>query len=175
MSIENTIIGLKKLLGDRISDTKSIRRQYGQNETYYPESLPDAVAYPNDEKEVSEILSLCNRNFCPVVPWGTGTSLEGNSIPIAGGITLSFENMNNVVRINSDDMDIVVQPGITREEVNNALKNHGLFFPVDPGANASIGGMAATRANESEGQRQQIARGKWLVGMWLVGKWLVGR
>ncbi len=158
MSIENTIIELKKLLGDRISDTKAIRKQYGQNETYYPESLPDAVAYPKNEDEVSEILSLCNRNLCPVVPWGTGTSLEGNSIPIAGGITLSFENMNRVVKINPDDMDIVVQPGITREEVNNALKNYGLFFPVDPGANASIGGMAATRASGTTAVRYGTMR-----------------
>ena len=93
MSIENAISQLKNLMGDRLSLSMSERRQYGQNETYYKEMLPDAVAYPKDEKEVSEILQICNNNKCPVIAWGTGTSLEGNSIPINGGLTLSFENM----------------------------------------------------------------------------------
>ena len=97
------------------------RKQYGQNETYYPESLPDAVVYPKDEQEVSDILSLCNTNLCPVVPWGTGTSLEGNSVPIAGGITLSFEN-NQTYNINfdvSNSLSSVV--GGTDEPVNGML------------------------------------------------------
>ena len=88
MSIENAISQLKNLMGDRLSLSMSERRQYGQNETYYKEMLPDAVAYPKDEKEVSEILQVCNNNKCPIIPWGTGTSLEGNSIPVNGGITL---------------------------------------------------------------------------------------
>jgi D-lactate dehydrogenase (cytochrome) len=147
MSIENAISELKNLMKDRITVSASVRTQYGQNETYYKETLPDAVAYPKNEHEVSEILQICNRNKCPIVPWGTGTSLEGNSIPINGGLTLSFENMKSVVRVNPEDMDVTVQPGITREELNQYLKEFGLFFPVDPGANASIGGMAATRAS----------------------------
>ena len=109
--------------------------------------LPDAVAYPKDELEVSEILQICNNNNCPIIPWGTGTSLEGNSIPVIGGITLSFEKMKSILNVNPDDMDVTVQPGITREELNISLKEFGLFFPVEPGANASIGGMAATRAS----------------------------
>ena len=80
-------------MGDRLSLSMSGRRQYGQNETYYKEMLPDAVAYPKDENEVSEILQVCNNSKCPIIPWGTGTSLEGNSIPLNGGVTLSFENM----------------------------------------------------------------------------------
>ena len=147
MSIENAISQLKNFMGDRLNVSASGRSQYGQNETYYKEMLPDAVAHPKDEQEVSEILKICNDNKCPVIPWGTGTSLEGNSIPVNGGITLSFENMKSILNINSDDMDVTVQPGITREELNVYLKEFGLFFPVDPGANASIGGMAATRAS----------------------------
>ena len=147
MSIENAISQLKTLMGDRLTVSVSGRKQYGQNETYYKEMLPDAVAYPKDEKEVSEILQICNNNMCPIIPWGTGTSLEGNSIPVNGGVTLSFENMKSILNINSDDMDVTVQPGLTREELNLYLKEYGLFFPVDPGANASIGGMAATRAS----------------------------
>ena len=147
MSIENAISELKTLVGDRLCISTSERKQYGQNETYYKEMLPDAVAYPKDEKEVSEILEVCNKYKCPVIPWGTGTSLEGNSIPINGGVTLSFENMKKILNVNPDDMDVTVQPGITREELNINLKEFGLFFPVDPGANASIGGMAATRAS----------------------------
>ena len=147
MSIENAINQLKTLMEDRLSVSVTERKQYGQSETYYEEVLPDAVAYPKDEKEVSEILQICNNNKCPVIAWGTGTSLEGNSIPINGGLTLSFENMNSILNISSDDMDVTVQPGITREELNLHLKDFGLFFPVDPGANASIGGMAATRAS----------------------------
>ena len=147
MSIENAINQLKTLMEDRLTISISERKQYGQNETYYKEILPDAVAYPKDENEVSEILQICNENKCPIIPWGTGTSLEGNSIPVNGGITLSFENMKSILNVNPDDMDVTVQPGITREELNISLKEFGLFFPVDPGANASIGGMAATRAS----------------------------
>ena len=147
MSIENAINQLKTLMEDRLTISISERKQYGQNETYYKEILPDAVAYPKDENEVSEILQICNDNKCPIIPWGTGTSLEGNSIPINGGVTLSFENMKSILNVNPDDMDVTVQPGITREELNISLKEFGLFFPVDPGANASIGGMAATRAS----------------------------
>ena len=115
-------------MGDRLSLSMSERRQYGQNETYYKEMLPDAVAYPKDEKEVSEILQVCNNNKCPIIPWGTGTSLEGNSIPVNGGITLSFENMKSILNINADDMDVTVQPGITREELNVYLKELAYFF-----------------------------------------------
>jgi len=147
MSIENAIGELKTLMGDRLCISAAERKQYGQNETYYKEMLPDAVAYPKDEKEVSEVMEICNKHKCPVIPWGTGTSLEGNSIPVNGGVTLSFENMKKILNVSPDDMDVTVQPGITREELNINLKEFGLFFPVDPGANASIGGMAATRAS----------------------------
>ena len=112
MSIENAIGELKTLMGDRLCISAAERKQYGQNETYYKEMLPDAVAYPKDEKEVSEVMEICNKHKCPVIPWGTGTSLEGNSIPVNGGITLSFENMKSILNVNPDDMDVTVQPGI---------------------------------------------------------------
>ena len=114
MSIENAISELKTLMGERLCISAAERKQYGQNETYYKEMLPDAVAYPKDEKEVSEVMEICNKHKCPVIPWGTGTSLEGNSITVNGGVTLSYENMKSILNVNPDDMDVTVQPGITR-------------------------------------------------------------
>jgi D-lactate dehydrogenase (cytochrome) len=105
------------------------------------------VAFPNDTAEVSAIVKICHAHGCPVVPWGVGTSLEGHALAIRGGITISMTNMNKLLEVAAEDLLAVVQPGITREEVNTELRATGLFFPIDPGANASIGGMTATRAS----------------------------
>ena len=115
--------------------------------TYFPEILPDAVAFVNSTEEVSNIALICNEEECPIVAWGTGTSLEGNALAQRGGISINMMNMNKILKVNSEDMDVVIQPGVTREDLNSFLKDKGLFFPVDPGANASLGGMAATRAS----------------------------
>jgi len=141
------ITELKALLGDRLSTTTAVLDLHGQNEAHFPFSPPDAVAFPNNTGEVSEIAKICHKHGCPIVPWGVGTSLEGHALPIRGGLTVNFANMNKVLKIYNEDLNVVVQPGVTREDLNTELRATGLFFPIDPGANASLGGMTATRAS----------------------------
>ena len=147
MTIETAIAALMPLLGDRLSTAAAILQQHGENEAYHPVTPPDAVAFPIDTQEVSEIVKTCATHGCPVVAYGTGTSLEGHQLAVQGGISLDMSRMNAVLQVHSEDMDVVVQPGVTREQLNEDLRATGLFFPVDPGANASLGGMAATRAS----------------------------
>ncbi|NOR62667.1 MAG: FAD-binding protein [Rhodobacteraceae bacterium] len=147
MTIETAIEALRDLLGDRISTAGAILQQHGENEAYHPVTPPDAVAFPLNTAEVSEIVEICAAHGCPVVAYGTGTSLEGHQLAVEGGISLDMNRMNAVLAVHDEDMDVVVQPGVTREQLNDDLRATGLFFPVDPGANASLGGMAATRAS----------------------------
>ena len=147
MTIPAAISELQSLLGERLSLSKSDRDIHGRSEVYYAPMPPDAVAYPETTQEVSALVKICAKHECPVIPWGTGTSLEGHALALKGGVTVDFARMNQVVEINAEDMDVRVQPGITRMALNEELRATGLFFPVDPGANASIGGMAATRAS----------------------------
>lgn len=147
MSIETAIAEITKILGNRLSRSKPDLKAHAQSESYFTPVLPDAVVFPRDTQEVSQIVTICGAHSCPVVGWGAGTSLEGHSLAIKGGICVDFRQMNKILAINTEDMDVIVQPGITREELNHELRATGLFFPVDPGANASIGGMAATGAS----------------------------
>ncbi|MEM1299525.1 MAG: FAD-linked oxidase C-terminal domain-containing protein [Pseudomonadota bacterium] len=147
MSIQSAIAALQPLFGDRLSTGDSVRDQYGRNEAWYPVTPPDAVIWPETTEEVATIAQTCNEHGCPIVAWGAGTSLEGHIVPVQGGITLSFDRMNKVLDVHQEDMDAVVQPGVTRRQLNEDLRATGLFFPIDPGADASIGGMAATRAS----------------------------
>ena len=147
MSIESAIQTLQPIFGDRISTGTSVCEQYGRNEAWYPLTPPDAVVWPTSTEEVATVARVCNEHGCPIVAWGAGTSLEGHIVPLQGGITLSFDRMNKVLAVNDEDMDAVVQPGVTRKQLNEELRASGLFFPIDPGADASIGGMAATRAS----------------------------
>ena len=141
------IAEIKALLGDRLSTSASIIDLHARDEAHSPDAPPDAVAFPENTGEVSEIVKICHRHGCPVIPWGVGTSLEGHALAVRGGITLDMGNMNKVLDVFPEDLCATVQPGITREELNVELRATGLFFPVDPGANATIGGMAATRAS----------------------------
>ncbi len=147
MSIESAIAALKPQFGDRLSTGESVRDQYGRNEAWYPVTPPDAVVWPETTEEVATVARTCNDHGCPIIAWGAGTSLEGHIVPVQGGITLSFDRMNRVLEVHDEDMDAVVQPGVTRMQLNEDLRATGLFFPIDPGADASIGGMAATRAS----------------------------
>lgn len=147
MTIETAIEALRELLGDRLSTSGAILQQHGENEAYYPMTPPDAVAFPLNTAEVSDIVKICAAHACPVVAYGTGTSLEGHQLTVRGGLSLDMNRMNAVLAVHDEDMDVVVQPGVTREQLNDDLRATGLFFPVDPGANASLGGMAATRAS----------------------------
>jgi D-lactate dehydrogenase (cytochrome) len=133
--------------GARASRNAAVREQHGASEAYHAPQPPDIVVYPESTDEVSEVVRLCRANGTPVVPFGTGTSLEGNAAAPRGGVCLDMSRMNGVLAINADDLDCRVQPGITRKALNAQLKGTGLFFPIDPGADASIGGMSSTRAS----------------------------
>lgn len=147
MTIQTAIAALETLLGDALTRSKSELALHGASETYFAPTPPDAVAYPENTTQVSEIIKICSEHQCPVIAWGTGTSLEGHALAIKGGVTVDLSRMNNILSVEAKDMYARVQPGLTREEININLRDTGLFFPVDPGANASLGGMAATRAS----------------------------
>ena len=147
MGLDAAIAELTNLLGDRCSRSKSDLDSHGASETHFASFPPDAVVWPVDSAEVSQIVRICGAHDCPIIPFGAGTSLEGHTSAIRGGITLNTTRMNGILRLDPGDMDVDVQPGLTREELNRELRATGLFFPVDPGANASLGGMAATRAS----------------------------
>ncbi len=142
-----TLEALSQLLPGRLSTSKSDRDLHGRSESYFDPMPPDAVAYVETTREVQNLLEICSHFECPVIGWGTGTSLEGHTSAPRGGISVDFSRMNKILQLNAEDMDVLVQPGLTREALNIELRASGLFFPVDPGANASLGGMAATRAS----------------------------
>jgi len=158
MTIDAAIDALQSLLGDRITRSKSDRDLHGQSESHFPLTPPDAVAYPETTDEVSALVKICAAHGCPVIGWGAGTSLEGHGLAIRGGISVDFSRMNRVLEVSPEDMDARVQPGVTREGLNAELRATGLFFPVDPGANASLGGMAATRASGTTAVRYGTMR-----------------
>ncbi|MEJ6640981.1 MAG: FAD-binding oxidoreductase, partial [Octadecabacter sp.] len=145
--IAPAISALKDLLGARLSTGESIREIHGRDEAYYAPVLPDAVAFPENTEEVLQILKICSQYQVPIVPFGIGTSLEGQVIPIHGGISVDTSQMNKVLEIHQNDLDAVVQPGVSRTQLNDELRATGLMFTVDPGADATLGGMAATRAS----------------------------
>lgn len=138
---------LSALLGSRLSTRDADCAQHARNETWYPEARPDAVAWPETTAEVSEILRICNAHGLPVTAYGAATSLEGNHLAVQGGISLDLARMNAVLEVRAADRLARAQPGMTRKALNAALRDTGLFFSVDPGADASLGGMAATRAS----------------------------
>ncbi|SMX41695.1 FAD-binding oxidoreductase [Maliponia aquimaris] len=158
MPNDAAIAELKALLGDRLSTSTAERTQHGRNETWYPVTPPEAVAWPDTTQEVSEILKICHRHRCPVTAYGAASSLEGQHLALHGGISLDMTRMNRVLAIQPEDLTCVVQPGLTRKALNAALRDTGLFFSVDPGADASIGGMAATRASGTTAVRYGTIR-----------------
>lgn len=149
---------IRELLGDRLSTGSSIREIHSRDEAYSTPSLPDAVAFPETTEEVSQIMRICTKHKCPVVPYGVGTSLEGHIVPIHGGISIDTSRMNQILEVHAEDLDAVVQPGVTREQLNEDLRATGLMFTVDPGANATLGGMAATRASGTNAVRYGTMR-----------------
>jgi len=156
--IAAAITEIKAFLGDRLNTTQAMRDLHGQNETYFTPTPPDAVAFARTTQEVSDIVKACAKHNCPVIPWGVGTSLEGHALPVRGGITIDLSEMNQVLEVLTQDLLTVVQPGLTREALNQDLRATGLFFPVDPGANATLGGMAATRASGTTAVRYGTMR-----------------
>lgn len=147
MSVARALEELQNLLGNRLRSSEAERNAHGHSDSWHPIVLPDAVAYPQTAKEIQELAVICSRHDCPMVGWGAGTSLEGQGQALCGGVVVDFSLMNKVLEIRAADMDVTVEPGVTRESLNEELRATGLFFPVDPGANASLGGMAMTRAS----------------------------
>ena len=154
--VYNYDAGLDELIrtfGDQIQTAESVCLQYGQDESFHPPMPPHAVVQPENSEQVQQIVQICRKHKMPIIPHGAGTSLEGNIAALKGGICIDSGRMNSIIRVNAEDFDVAVQPGVTRRQLNQSLKGSGLFFPIDPGADATIGGMAATRASGTNAVR----------------------
>jgi len=157
-AIESALAELQSLLGDRVSAAASVREHHSHGESTHPPGLPDLVCFPQSTEEVSRIVKV-SEHFClPVVPFGAGTSLEGHVHALRGGISIDMRQMNRILRISVDDMDASVEAGVTRKQLQKALENTGLTFFIDPGADATLGGMAATRASGTTAVRYGTMR-----------------
>jgi D-lactate dehydrogenase (cytochrome) len=154
-----TVIGvLRQRFGDRLQTGEALRAQHAHTTTYLPAQSPDAVAFPESADEIKMIVRACAAHKVPVIPFGAGSSLEGHVNAPHGGISIDMARMNRVLEVNAEDLDCTVEPGVTREQLNSDLRDTGLFFPIDPGANASIGGMTATRASGTNAVRYGTMR-----------------
>ena len=140
------IASLSEVLGDRLSTGELVRQQHGRDASYHPCVPPDAVAFAQSTEEVSAIVRICARHKVPIVPFGSGSGLEGNVVALRGGVSIDMSRMNRILRISPGDLDATVQAGVTHKQLNEQLRDKGLFFSGDPGADATLGGMAATRA-----------------------------
>jgi D-lactate dehydrogenase (cytochrome) len=152
-AVEAVIAALAAKFGNRLVTSQAVREQHGNTTTWIENEPPDAVVFPQATADVQEIVRICAAHRVPVVPFGTGTSLEGQINAPRGGVSIDFRDMNRVLAVNAQDLDCVVEPGITRKQLNEHLRDQGLFFPLDPGADASLGGMAATRCSGTNAVR----------------------
>ena len=152
-AVEAVIAALAAMVGNRLVTSRAVREQHGNTLTWIGNQPPDAVVFPQTTEEVQQIVRLCAAERVPVIAFGTGTSLEGQVNAPRGGICLDFRDMNRVLAVHAEDLDCVIEPGITRKQLNEQLRDQGVFFPIDPGADASLGGMAATRASGTNAVR----------------------
>lgn len=149
---------LRRLFGKRASFTAAVREHHGASESHYPPLLPDAVVFPRDTQEVVALVRLCNSFDVPLIAYGAGTSVEGQTSAVFGGVSVDMSQMDRILAVNAEDADCVVEPGVRREQLNLHLRDQGLFFPIDPGADATIGGMASTRASGTNAVRYGTMR-----------------
>jgi D-lactate dehydrogenase (cytochrome) len=155
---QSVVAELKALLGDRVSTSAAVREHHGKDESYFPYALPDVVVFARSTEEVRDIVNICRQHRVPMIPYGVGTSLEGHILAVKGGVCIDLSQMNQVLAVHEADLDAVVQAGVTRKQLNEFIKHTGLFFPVDPGADATLGGMAATRASGTNAVRYGTMR-----------------
>jgi D-lactate dehydrogenase (cytochrome) len=139
--VDALIAAARGFLGERISLNAAVREQHSRGEDSTPPTLPDAVAFAETTDEVCQVLRLCHQHEVPAVPFGAGTSLEGHVNPVRAGISLDLSRMTAILEVNAEDMDCLVEPGVTRQQLNDHLRDQGLFFPVDPGSHCTLGGM----------------------------------
>ena len=152
-SIKLCVKKLKEEFGQQFSNTQSILEQHTHTMTIHESDLPDGVVFVETKNDVQKVVNICKKYKCPIIPFGVGSSFEGHLNAPYGGISIDMNNMNKILKVYQDDLLVVVQPGVTREQLNTYLRDTGLFFPIDPGANASIGGMTATRASGTNAVR----------------------
>lgn len=152
------VVELRAIFGDRLHLGEAMRAQHGASEAHFDTVLPDAVVFPHSTEEVVSLVKACVAADTPIIPYGAGTSIEGNTTPTRGGVTVDLSQMDAIVSVNAEDFDCTVQAGVRREQLNEYLRDSGLFFPIDPGANATIGGMAATRASGTNAVRYGTMR-----------------
>lgn len=151
--IDETWQALVGMFSDRVTRSTGICSEHGTDISHFDGKSPDMVVYPYSTQEVQKIVQVCREFQVPIIPYGVGTSLEGNIHAMQGGVTVNLSNMNAILKVNADDMDVVIQPGVRRKQLNEYLRDTGLFFPIDPGADATLGGMASTRASGTNAVR----------------------
>jgi D-lactate dehydrogenase (cytochrome) len=152
------LVALKAAFGERVSTAEAVRAHHGRDESPFDPQLPDAVVFARSTGEVQSIVKLCGQYGIPIIPYGNGSSLEGHLLAVEGGVSIDLSEMNRVLAINAEDLTVTVEPGLSRKALNEALRDTGLFFPIDPGADASIGGMSATRASGTNAVRYGTMR-----------------